>query len=74
MMEISQRVFELESGINNNNFITWKKEFMAYKGSRADKEENKMIESMLMILPEESIFDKLNTMFKKISFKFKNRE
>ncbi len=75
MMEISQRVFELESGINNNNFITWKKEFMAYKGSRADKEENKMIESMLMVIPEEeSIFDKLNNMFKKISFKLKNRE
>lgn len=75
MMEISQRVFELESGINNNNFYTWKQEFMAFKGSKADKDENKMIESMLMVIPEEqSIFDKLNGMFRKISWKFKNKE
>lgn len=75
MMEISQRVFELESGINNNNFYTWKQEFMAFKGSKADREENKMIESMLMVIPEEqSIFDKLNSIFKKLSWKFKNKE
>lgn len=75
MIEISQRVFELESGINNNNFYTWKQDFMAFKGSKADKEENKMIESMLMVIPEDqSIFDKLNSMFKKISWKMKNKE
>lgn len=75
MMEISQRVFELESGINNNNFYTWKQDFMSYKGTKADRAENKMIESMLMVIPEEeSIFDKLNNIFKKLSYKLKNKE
>lgn len=75
MMEISQRVFELQSGINNNNFYTWKQEFMSYKGTKADKAENKMIESMLAVIPEEeSVFDKLNTLFKKLSWKLKNKE
>lgn len=75
MMEISQRIFELESGINNNNFYTWKQEFMAYKGSRADREEARMIEQMLMIVPEEeSVLDKVNKFFRTLSFKLKNKE
>ncbi len=75
MMEISQRIFELESGINNNNFVTWKQKFMAYKGTKADKDENRMIEQMLTVIPEEeTVFDKLNQFFKKISWKLKNKE
>ena len=75
MMEISQRIFELESGINNSNFYTWKQEFMNFKGTKADKEENKMIEKMLMVVPEEeTMADKLNTFFRKIRLKFKNKE
>ena len=72
--EITKRIFELENGIRNNDFSVWKQELLAYKGSKEDKEEDKMLKNMLMVIPEESnVVDKVTRMFKRAMWKFQQK-
>lgn len=71
---ITDRIFELEDGIRNNDFNTWKQEVMAYKGSKEDKEEEKRLKNMLMVVPEETnIVEKITRMFKKAIWNMKQK-
>ena len=62
--EITRRIFELEESIRKNDFSVWKEELLAYKGSKQDREEDKMLKNMLMVVPEETnVVEKVTRMF-----------
>lgn len=72
--EITQRIFQLEESIRKDDFSIWKEELLAYKGSKEDKEEDKMLKNMLMVVPEESnVVDKVTRMFKRAMWKFQQK-
>lgn len=72
--EITKRIFDLEKSIRNNDFTTWKNELLAYKGSKQDKEEDKMLKNMLMVVPEEkNAFEKATRMFKRTLWKMQQK-
>lgn len=72
--EITQRIFQLEESIRKDDFSVWKEELLAYKGSKEDKEEDKMLKNMLMVVPEESnVVDKVTRMFKRAMWKFQQK-
>lgn len=72
--EITDRIFELEEGIRKNDFHVWKEELLAYKGSKQDKEEDKMLKNMLMVVPEETnVVDKITRMFKRAIWKMQQK-
>lgn len=72
--EITNRIFELEESIRKNDFHVWKEELLAYKGSKQDKEEDKMLKNMLMVVPEETnVVDKITRMFKRAIWKMKQK-
>ena len=72
--EITNRIFELEESIRKNDFHVWKEELLAYKGSKQDKEEDKMLKNMLMVVPEETnVVDKITRMFKRAIWKMQQR-
>lgn len=72
--EITRRIFELEESIRKNDFHVWKEELLAYKGSKQDKEEDKMIKNMLMVVPEEkNVVDKITRMFKRALWKMQQK-
>ena len=52
----------------------WKEELLAYKGSKQDKEEDKMLKNMLMVVPEETnVVDKITRMFKRAIWKMQQK-
>ena len=72
--EITNRIFELEESIRKNDFHVWKEELLAYKGSKQDKEEDKMLKNMLMVVPEETnVVDKITRMFKRAIWKMRQK-
>lgn len=72
--EITRRIFELEESIRKNDFNIWKEELLAYKGSKQDKEEDKMLKNMLMVVPEEkNVVDKITRMFKRAIWKMQQK-
>lgn len=72
--EITNRIFELEESIRKNDFHVWKEELLAYKGSKQDKEEDKMLKNMLMVVPEETnVVDKITRMFKRAIWKMQQK-
>ncbi len=72
--EITRRIFELEESIRKNDFSKWKEELLAYKGSKEDKEEDKMIKNMLMVVPEEkNVVDKVTRMFRRTLWKLQQK-
>lgn len=72
--EITRRIFELEESIRKNDFHIWKEELLAYKGSKQDKEEDKMLKNMLMVVPEEkNVVDKITRMFKRALWKMQQK-
>ncbi len=72
--EITRRIFDLEESIRKNDFHVWKEELLAYKGSKQDKEEDKMLKNMLMVVPEESnVVDKVTRMFKRALWKMQQK-
>ncbi len=72
--EITRRIFELEESIRTNDFHIWKEELIAYKGSKRDKEEEKMLKNMLMVVPEEqNVVDRITRMFKRAIWKMKQK-
>ena len=72
--DITRRIFELEESIRKNDFSVWKEELLAYKGSKQDKEEDKMLKNMLMVVPEETnVVDKITRMFKRAIWKMQQK-
>ena len=72
--EITRRIFELEESIRKNDFSVWKEELLAYKGSKQDKEEDKMLKNMLMVVPEETnVVEKVTRMFKRAIWKMQQK-
>lgn len=72
--EITRRIFELEESIRKNDFHVWKEELLAYKGSKQDKEEDKMLKNMLMVVPEEkNVVEKITRMFKRAMWKMQQK-
>ena len=72
--EITKRIFELEESIRKNDFHVWKEELLAYKGSKLDKEEDKMLKNMLMVVPEEkNVVEKITRMFKRAMWKMQQK-
>ena len=72
--EITNRIFDLEESIRKNDFHVWKEELLAYKGSKQDKEEDKMLKNMLMVVPEETnVVDKITRMFKRAICKMQQK-
>ncbi|MGN1012426.1 MAG: hypothetical protein ACI4ON_01175 [Clostridia bacterium] len=72
--EITKRIFDLEESIRKNDFHVWKEELLAYKGSKQDKEEDKMLKNMLMVVPEEkNVVEKITRMFKRAMWKMKQK-
>lgn len=72
--DITRRIFELEESIRKNDFGVWKEELLAYKGSKQDKEEDKMLKNMLMVVPEETnVVDKITRMFKRAIWKMQQK-
>ena len=72
--EITNRIFDLEESIRKNDFHVWKEELLAYKGSKQDKEEDKMLKNMLMVVPEETnVVDKITRMFKRAIWKMQQK-
>lgn len=72
--EITRRIFELEESIRKNDFHVWKEELLAYKGSKKDKEEDRMLKNMLMVVPEESnVVDKITRMFRRTLWKMQQK-
>ena len=72
--EITNRIFQLEDSIRNNDFSVWKEELLAYKGSKEDREEDKMLKNMLMVVPEETnVVEKVTRMFKRAFWKIKQK-
>lgn len=72
--EITRRIFELEEGIRKNDFHVWKEELLAYKGSKKDREEDKMLKNMLMVVPEETnVVEKITRMFRRTLWKMQQK-
>ena len=72
--EITRRIFEMEKSIRKNDFSVWKKELRAYKGSKQDREEDKMLKNMLMVVPEETnVVEKVTRMFKRAIWKMQQK-
>ena len=72
--EITRRIFELEESIRKNDFSVWKEELLAYKGSKQDREEDKMLKNMLMVVPEETnVVEKITRMFKRAIWKMQQK-
>ncbi len=72
--DITRRIFELEESIRKNDFDVWKAELLSYKGSKQDKEEDKMLKNMLMVVPEEqNVIEKITRMFKRALWKMKQK-
>ena len=72
--EITRRIFELEESIRKNDFSVWKEELLAYKGSKQDREEDKMLKNMLMVVPEETnVVEKVTRMFKRAIWKMQQK-
>lgn len=72
--EITRRIFDLEESIRKNDFHVWKEELLAYKGSKQDKEEDKMLKNMLMVVPEEkNVVEKVTRMFKRAMWKMQQK-
>lgn len=72
--EITRRIFDLEESIRKNDFHVWKEELLAYKGSKQDKEEDKMLKNMLMVVPEEqNVVEKITRMFKRAMWKMQQK-
>jgi hypothetical protein len=72
--EITRRIFELEESIRKNDFRVWKEELLAYRGSKQDKEEDKMLKNMLMVVPEDkNVVDKVTRMFKRAIWKMQQK-
>ena len=72
--EITNRIFDLEESIRKNDFHVWKEELLAYKGSKQDKEEDKKLKNMLMVVPEETnVVDKITRMFKRAIWKMQQK-
>ena len=72
--EITNRIFDLEESIKKNDFSVWKQELLAYKGSKEDKEEDKMLKNMLMVVPEDkNVVDKVTRMFRRAMWKFQQK-
>lgn len=72
--EITRRIFDLEESIRKNDFHVWKDELLAYKGSKQDKEEDKMLKNMLMVVPEEqNVVEKITRMFKRAMWKMQQK-
>lgn len=72
--EITRRIFELEESIRKNDFSQWKEELLAYKGSKEDKEEDRMIKNMLMVVPDEkNVVDKVTRMFRRTLWKIQQK-
>lgn len=72
--EITRRIFELEESIRKNDFHVWKEELLAYKGSKKDKEEDKMLKNMLMVVPEETnVVEKITRMFRRTLWKVQQK-
>ncbi len=72
--EITRRIFELEESIRKNDFSVWKQELLAYKGSKQDKAEDKMLKNMLMVVPEEkNVVEKITRMFRRAIWKMQQK-
>lgn len=72
--EITRRIFELEESIRKNDFHVWKEELLAYKGSKKDREEDKMLKNMLMVVPEETnVVEKITRMFRRTLWKMQQK-
>lgn len=72
--DITSRIFALEESIRVNDFAKWKRELLEYKGSKEDKEEDKMLKNMLMVVPEETnVVEKVTRMFKRAFWKIKQK-
>ncbi|MBO5478029.1 MAG: hypothetical protein J6A15_09820 [Clostridia bacterium] len=72
--EITRRIFELEESIRKNDFHVWKEELLAYRGSKKDKEEDKMLKNMLMVVPEETnVVEKITRMFRRTLWKVQQK-
>lgn len=72
--DITRRIFDLEESIRKNDFHVWKEELLAYKGSKQDKEEDKMLQNMLMVVPEEkNVVEKITRMFKRAMWKMQQK-
>ncbi len=72
--DITSRIFALEESIRVNDFAKWKQELLEYKGSKEDKEEDKMLNNMLMVIPEETnVVEKVTRMFKRAFWKIKQK-
>ena len=72
--DITSRIFALEESIRVNDFAKWKQELLEYKGSKEDKEEDKMLKNMLMVVPEEAnVVEKVTRMFKRAIWKMKQK-
>lgn len=72
--DITRRIFELEESIRKNDFHVWKEELLAYKGSKQDKEEDKMLQNMLMVVSEEkNVVEKITRMFKRAMWKMQQK-
>ena len=72
--DITSRIFALEESIRVNDFAKWKQELLEYKGSKEDKEEDKMLKNMLMVVPEEAnVVEKVTRMFKRAFWKIKQK-
>ncbi len=72
--DITRRIFELEESIRKNDFAVWKAELLSYKGSKQDKEEDKMLKNMLMVVPEEqNVVEKITRMFKRALWKMQQK-
>lgn len=72
--DITRRIFDLEESIRKNDFAVWKAELLSYKGSKQDKEEDKMLKNMLMVIPEEqNVVEKITRMFKRALWKMQQK-
>ncbi len=72
--DITSRIFALEESIRVNDFAKWKQELLEYKGSKEDREEDKMLKNMLMVVPEETnVVEKVTRMFKRAFWKIKQK-
>ena len=72
--DITSRIFALEESIRVNDFAKWKQDLLEYKGSKEDREEDKMLKNMLMVVPEETnVVEKVTRMFKRAFWKLKQK-
>jgi len=72
--EITTRIFDLEDSIKRNDFKVWKEELLAYKGSKQDKQEDKMLKNMLMVIPEDqNAIERITRMFRRAIWKMNQK-